>query len=92
MEEPDRIMANLSFSQQYQSIRRNPLLSDEQVQKDILAFIRNHKEALSGVSHYDRVDGDGIYTGSRKVHNPKPGGYKFDVPFRGDKIASACRQ
>ena len=29
--------------------------------------------------NYDRVDRDGIYTGSRKVHNPKPGGYKYDV-------------
>jgi adenine-specific DNA-methyltransferase len=70
--------------QEYETIRRNPLLSNEDVQKEIRAFIRTHKEALSGVSHYDRVDENGLYTGSRKVHNPKPGGYKFDVPFRGD--------
>jgi len=69
---------------EYQRIRKNPLLSSEDIQKDVRAFIRTHKEALAGVSHYDRVDERGIYTGSRKVHNPKPGGYKYDVPFNGD--------
>ena len=75
----------LILLKEYDAIRSNPLLSNEDVQKEIRAFIRNQKEALAGVSHYDRIDEGGIYTGSRKVHNPKPGGYKFDVPFRGDK-------
>ena len=34
---------------------------------------------LSPLTHYDRVDERGVFTGSRKVHNPKPGGYEYDV-------------
>lgn len=50
------------------------------IQSELRSFIRTHREALAAVTHYDRVDEDGVYTGSRKVHNPKPGGYKYDVP------------
>ena len=64
---------------EYHRIRKNPLLSEHAVQKDIRSFIRTNREALAAVTHYDRVDAKGVYTGSRKVHNPKPGGYKYDV-------------
>ena len=50
------------------------------IQSELRAFIKVHREALAAVTHYDRVDEDGVYTGSRKVHNPKPGGYVYDVP------------
>jgi len=54
--------------------------SDEAVlQRELRAFIKQNREALNGITHYDRVDASGVYTGSRKVHNPKPGGYQFDV-------------
>ena len=52
----------------------------EAIQRELRGFIRIHRESLSAVTHYDRVDEEGVYTGSRKVHNPKPGGYKYDVP------------
>ena len=61
--------------------RLKSLLGDrlDDIQRELRAFIRTHREALAAVTHYDRIDGDGVYTGSRKVHNPKPGGYKYDV-------------
>jgi adenine-specific DNA-methyltransferase len=51
----------------------------EDIQRELRAFIRQNREAVNGITHYDRVDDQGVYTGSRKVHNPKPGGYKIDV-------------
>ena len=42
-------------------------------------FIRDNSESLQPLTHYTQIDGRGPYTGSRKVHNPKPGGYKYDV-------------
>ena len=65
--------------EQYHFLKSNPLLSEDQIQKDIRTFIRSHRDALAAVTHYDRVDSNGLFTGSRKVHNPKPGGYKYDV-------------
>jgi adenine-specific DNA-methyltransferase len=64
---------------EFQRIKTNPLLSESDIQKDVRGFIKANKEALAAVTHYDRVDSKGLYTGSRKVHNPKPGGYKYDV-------------
>lgn len=58
---------------------KNTGLSNDQLQAAIRKFIRANKDALGSIPHYDRVDNRGIYTGSRKVHNPKPGGYKYDV-------------
>jgi adenine-specific DNA-methyltransferase len=58
------------------------------IQTELRAFIRVHRESLASITHYDRVDADGVYTGSRKVHNPKPGGYKYNVPH--PKNGNAC--
>ena len=53
--------------------------SAELIQREFRKFIKANAETLVPLNHYDRVDEDGPYTGSRKVHNPKPGGYKYDV-------------
>jgi len=58
---------------------QRPPLSIEDLQIRIREFIKANRGSLAAITHYDRVDQDGIYTGSRKVHNPKPGGYKYDV-------------
>lgn len=50
------------------------------IQEGLRKYIRLHREVLVPITHYDRVDARGVYTGSRKVHNPKPGGYKYDIP------------
>jgi adenine-specific DNA-methyltransferase len=49
------------------------------IQTEFRKFVRDHSESLNSLTHYNRVDERGPYTGSRKVHNPKPGGYKYDV-------------
>ncbi|MCG7876041.1 MAG: site-specific DNA-methyltransferase [Candidatus Thiodiazotropha endolucinida] len=49
------------------------------IQKDLRKFIKDNAESLPSLTHYNRVDDSGPYTGSRKVHNPKPGGYVYDV-------------
>jgi len=67
---------------EYRRIATNKLFTAEDIQRELRAFIRQNKEALNGISHYDRVDDRGVFTGSRKVHNPKPGGYKYDVISR----------
>ncbi|HYV96372.1 MAG TPA: site-specific DNA-methyltransferase [Gemmatimonadaceae bacterium] len=51
----------------------------EETQVLFRRWIREHGEALAPLTHYNRVDEFGPYTGSRKVHNPKPGGYAHDV-------------
>jgi len=53
--------------------------SPDQIQILLRRFIKANAESLAPLTHYDRVDERGPYTGSRKVHNPKPGGYKYDV-------------
>ncbi len=55
-------------------------LAGDKLQKRTREFIKENKEILSAITHYDRVDAENeLYTGSRKVHNPKPGGYIYDV-------------
>ena len=51
----------------------------ELIQEHFRRFIKDNMESLTGVTHYNLVDEDGPYTGSRKVHNPKPGGYVYPV-------------
>ena len=50
-----------------------------EVQARFRKFIRDNREALSPLTHYDRVDEDGPYTGGRRVHNPGKEGYRYDV-------------
>ena len=42
-------------------------------------FVRDNRESLNPLTHYDRVDEEGPYTGGRKVHNPGKEGYRYDV-------------
>ncbi|OQW39154.1 MAG: adenine methyltransferase [Nitrospira sp. HN-bin3] len=72
-------VAKMSLLEEYERLRANPLLDERGIQNEIRKFIKSHQESLSGITHYDRVDKKGLYTGSRKVHNPKPGGYVYDV-------------
>ncbi|CAM3392782.1 MULTISPECIES: site-specific DNA-methyltransferase [Cupriavidus] len=49
------------------------------IQEHFRRFIKDNSESLASITHYNLVDNDGVYTGSRKVHNPKPGGYVYRV-------------
>ncbi|MCB9540296.1 MAG: site-specific DNA-methyltransferase [Myxococcales bacterium] len=51
----------------------------DRIQAEFRKLIRANRETLNPITHYDRIDNRGPYTGSRKVHNPKPGGYEYDV-------------
>lgn len=55
------------------------LNNPEELQAAFRVFIRNNKQLLNPLTHYDRVDKDGPYTGSRKVHNPGKEGYRYDI-------------
>jgi adenine-specific DNA-methyltransferase len=70
---------------EYRRLKQNPSLDENTLQQEIRSFIKANRESLSAITHYDRVDSKGIYTGSRKVHNPKPGGYMYDVIHRDTK-------
>lgn len=61
----------------YKELRGN-LENLDEVQKQLRKFIRDSSESLVPLTHYTRIDERGVYTGSRKVHNPKAGGYKND--------------
>ena len=54
----------------------------ERLQFELRRFIKANEESLQPITHYNRVDKRGVYTGSRKVHNPKPGGYVYDVTHK----------
>ncbi|WP_025321800.1 site-specific DNA-methyltransferase [Deferrisoma camini] len=51
----------------------------KEVQMRFREFVRNNRDVLAPLTHYDRVDEEGPYTGGRKVHNPGKEGYRYDV-------------
>jgi adenine-specific DNA-methyltransferase len=60
----------------------------EEVLKQFRKFVRDNSESLVPLTHYTRIDERGVYTGSRKVHNPKAGGYKYDVIHLNGKVCT----
>jgi adenine-specific DNA-methyltransferase len=71
--------AKMAMLLEYERLRGILGNNPEHIQVEFRKFVRDNAEALSSLTHYNRVDERGVYTGSRKVHNPKPGGYKYDV-------------
>ena len=63
------------------------------IQSYFRKFVRDNREVLSPLTHYDRVDEDGPYTGGRKVHNPGKEGYRYDVihPITGKPCVQPAR-
>jgi adenine-specific DNA-methyltransferase len=51
----------------------------EVIQERIREFIADNEESVGFLSRYKNVDEGGLYTGSESVHNPRPGGYDFEV-------------
>lgn len=49
-------------------------------QKAYTAWFRENKSQLGRLDGYKYIDGDGVYAGSRSVHNPNGEGYRYDVP------------
>ena len=71
--------AKVTMLAEYERLFKQHKKQKALIQADFRRFVRANAKALTPLTHYDRVDEDGVYTGSRKVHNPKPGGYKYDV-------------
>jgi adenine-specific DNA-methyltransferase len=74
---------------EYRTLRSKYKNDPETIQIQFRRFIKANAESLAPLTHYDRVDERGVYTGSRKVHNPKPGGYQYDVFLPGTTKACA---
>lgn len=51
----------------------------EDIQRLLRQFISDNVEVLGNLTRYKNVDEEGIYTGSESVHNPRAGGYDFEV-------------
>ncbi|MEW6338652.1 MAG: site-specific DNA-methyltransferase [Acidobacteriota bacterium] len=67
---------------EYERLRREGL-PNEVIQERVREFIADNEESVGFLSRYKHVDGEGIYTGSESVHNPRPGGYDFEVVHPG---------
>lgn len=49
------------------------------IQINLRQWIKENKELLAGVTHYNNVDKKGVYSSSSNSSNTKPGGYTFDI-------------
>ena len=54
-------------------------LSNSDVQVEIRDFIADNFDIMGNLTRYKNVDDTGVYTGSESVHNPRPGGYNFEI-------------
>lgn len=54
------------------------------------AWYRDNKTQLGPLADYKFIDGNGVYAGSRSVHNPGKEGYRYDVIH--PDTGRACKQ
>ena len=57
----------------------NNLYKGEQLQTMWKQWYRDNKSQLGPFEDYKFIDEDGVYTGSRSVHNPGKEGYRYDI-------------
>lgn len=62
----------------YEELRAQ-LTSIEEIEKEFRAYLKVNKDRLDRLTHYNRIDAEGPYTGSRSVHNPGKDGYFYEV-------------
>lgn len=69
------------------------LYSGENLQQVWKAWYRDHKSQLGPFEDYKFIDEEGIFTGSRSVHNPGKEGYHYDIlhPMTGKPCAEPLR-
>ena len=63
------------FYRERKTLRESP----KEIQDELRRFQKDNGKSLGFLTRYNRVDENGIYTGSESVHNPRPGGYDFKV-------------
>jgi adenine-specific DNA-methyltransferase len=51
----------------------------QKIEEEIRKFIADNEEVLGNLTRYKHADVEDLYTGSESVHNPRPGGYDFEV-------------
>ncbi|UNK78823.1 site-specific DNA-methyltransferase [Sphingopyxis granuli] len=51
----------------------------EVVRERYARWFRAHRAQLAPLQEYDQIDEDGIFTGSRSVHNPGKEGYRWEL-------------
>ena len=49
------------------------------IQSKLRQWIKENKNELAQVSHYNNVDEKGVYSSSSNSSNPHPGGYMYDI-------------
>ena len=54
-------------------------LSNDQIQERLRKWIKQNKDILPQVTHYNNVDDKGVYSSSGNSSNPHPGGYMYDI-------------
>lgn len=69
--------ANLIIDK-YKELKQS-LRTQEEIQSDLRIWIKENKERLPQVAHYNLVDEKGVFSGSSNSSNTKPGGYMFDI-------------
>lgn len=60
-------------------ILHNSGLNISEIQKELRKWIKQNKELLPQVAHYNNVDEQGVYSNSSNSSNPHPGGYTYDI-------------
>ncbi len=79
--------------ERFGEIRREAGGDVAQVKRKWAAFCREHKGALDRVGRYKDVDEQlRPYQVAYRVHNPKPGGYRYNVtlPSQRWRVVSLC--
>lgn len=59
--------------------RKEQDLKPKEIETELRDFLKDNTESIGFLTRYNRVDEHGIYTGSESVHNPRAGGYDFEV-------------
>lgn len=62
----------------YNELKRKGLAT-ENIQVELRKWVKNNKESLPRVAHYNCVDEKGVYSNSGNSSNPHPGGYVYDI-------------
>lgn len=62
----------------YEELKSKNLTISE-MQKELRKWIRDNREQLPQLAHYNNIDEKGIYSSSSNSSNPHPGGYTYDI-------------
>ena len=58
---------------------RERFTTPSDIQVELRKWIKDNKDELKGVAHYNNVDERGVFSSSQNSSNTKPGGYDFDI-------------